>query len=675
MVTFAPRLALPHGAAAPDSFRGDGATPPHDRFVISRMRDQREASYYRDAIWDFTAYTPEGMPARLYFEYWGTEQATGKRLELARELRWIIFLHAWKAHGRPLSFSTLLRYLWGLRFVARYCENAGCSIGDVFADPIRLIELVGELPGGAIGIISTILKVLRSLGASETGWSVVDKKTIQTLRGYRENYRKALLQHPPLPTRVYSSLISNLARELDEFEAIADRYLALVRIVASDPMMGRGEIQQFKIARRLGIKRGYQRPTFDQLLSEYNLDAYFAAKGLLRSCVGLVSGLSEVQMSAKLLLQVFSGMRDDEAISLPHDCLREVTNDGRLHFILTGRTTKLHGGRVKQTEWITSRDGARAVRISQRVADAIYGVIGATPGPSDWRTRYFPLFISPTYLPLTGNTTKTQPHGYRPSRLIFAKFPELRARLEPLIGEKDIQELEQIDPHRAWRSESWCKAGAAWFLKSHQLRRSLALYAQRSGLVSLPSLRRQLHHITEEMSRYYARGSAFAKNFIGDDKQHFGNEWQDTQPVSAALSYIANVLLSDDVLFGGHANWMEHRLRGNDGVVAVDRAATIRRFRKGELSYRETFLGGCTNTEECNQIALKWLDVDCLAGCRNMVGNLTKLNRVIAAQTRLVESLDSNSVEFKAEKADLDVLVATRNKVVGQTQTGSEAAL
>lgn len=177
------------------------------------------------------------------------------------------------------------------------------------------------------------------------------------------------------------------------------------------------------------------------------------------------------------------------------------------------------------------------------------------------------------------------------------------------------------------------------------------------------------------MSRYYARGSAFAKNFIGDDKQHFGNEWQDTQPVSAALSYIANVLLSDDVLFGGHANWMEHRLRGNDGVVAVDRAATIRRFRKGELSYRETFLGGCTNTEECNQIALKWLDVDCLAGCRNMVGNLTKLNRVIAAQTRLVESLDSNSVEFKAEKADLDVLVATRNKVVEQTQTGSEAAL
>jgi len=673
MVTFAPRLALPHGAAAPDSFCGDGATRPHDGFVVSRTRDQQVASCYGDPMWDFTAYTPEGAPARLYFEYWGNEPANGERTALAQELRWIIFLLAWMAHGRLLGFNTLDGYLFGLRFVARYCENTGCTITEALSDPVRLVELVSDVPGGAIGIICTILTLLRGLGEAEIGFQIVDKKTIQSLRAYSEKYRGSLLQHPPLPTRAYSLVISNLARELDDFEAVADRYLALTRLVSRDPMMGRGELHQFAVARRLGIKRGDQRPTFDHLLSEYGLEAYFAAKGLIRSCVGLMSGLSEIQMTAKLQLQVFSGMRDDEAISLPHDCLREVTNAGRPHYILGGRTTKLHGGRVKQTEWVTSRDGATAVRLAQRIADTVYDIVGATPKKSDWRTRYFPLFISPTYLPLTGNITATQPHAYRPSRLIFAKFPALRARLEPVIEEQDILELEQIDPHRAWRSEVWCKVGVAWSLKSHQLRRSLALYAQRSGLVSLPSLRRQLQHITEEMSRYYARGSAFAKNFIGADKQHFGKEWQDTQPVSAALSYIANVLLSDDVLFGGHANWMEHRLRGDDGVITVDHETTIRRFRKGELSYRETFLGGCTNTEECNQIALKWLDVDCLAGCRNLVGNLTKLNRVIAAQTRMVESLDSTSVEFKAEKADLDVLIATRDKVAAQAQTGSNA--
>jgi len=32
-----------------------------------------------------------------------------------------------------------------------------------------------------------------------------------------------------------------------------------------------------------------------------------------------------------------------------------------------------------------------------------------------------------------------------------------------------------------------------------------------------------------EMSQYYARGSAYAKDFIGDDKDHFAREWQNTQ--------------------------------------------------------------------------------------------------------------------------------------------------
>lgn len=67
-----------------------------------------------------------------------------------------------------------------------------------------------------------------------------------------------------------------------------------------------------------------------------------------------------------------------------------------------------------------------------------------------------------------------------------------------------------------------------------------AVYAQRSGLVSLASLRRQLQHITDEMSRYYARGSAYARNIIGNDKHHFGFEWQDTQSTSSALSYMLN---------------------------------------------------------------------------------------------------------------------------------------
>ena len=61
------------------------------------------------------------------------------------------------------------------------------------------------------------------------------------------------------------------------------------------------------------------------------------------------------------------------------------------------------------------------------------------------------------------------------------------------------------------------------------------MYAHRSGLVTLPTLKRQLQHITQEMSMYYARGSAFAKGFIDTDKTHFAKEWAEAQGLSGYL--------------------------------------------------------------------------------------------------------------------------------------------
>jgi hypothetical protein len=112
---------------------------------------------------------------------------------------------------------------------------------------------------------------------------------------------------------------------------------------------------------------------------------------------------------------------------------------------------------------------------------------------------------------------------------------------------------------------------------------------------------------------------------------------------------------------GIHTNWVEHRLKDSAGVLLSDREATLRRFRKGEISYKETPIGGCTKVGECDQPALNWLHVDCLRdNCRNLVGNLTKLERVIVAQEKMLRALDQSTIEYRTEKADLEVLVATR---------------
>lgn len=56
----------------------------------------------------------------------------------------------------------------------------------------------------------------------------------------------------------------------------------------------------------------------------HGLDAYFESKKLAKSAKGISRGLTEVQMLCKLTIHIFSGMRDEEAISLPYFCIEAV---------------------------------------------------------------------------------------------------------------------------------------------------------------------------------------------------------------------------------------------------------------------------------------------------------------------------------------------------------------
>jgi len=90
----------------------------------------------------------------------------------------------------------------------------------------------------------------------------------------------------------------------------------------------------------------------------------------------------------------------------------------------------------------------------------------------------------------------------------------------------------------------------------------------------------------------------------------------------------------------------------------------MKRFKRGEQFYKETSIGGCTNSGECKQSALKILDVDCISNCVNLVGNMPKLETVIKAQAKFLDSIDPYTVEYRTEKSDLDILIAARNKAL-----------
>jgi len=679
MTIIEPKIILHNAAIAPDTYDESQGLIPKDDFVVSRNRDGSVASYYGDCSWDLSPYDPEGRTRLLHFPYWRNATLTPTRDHLAREARWLIFLLMWKQDGYPLAYKSLSNYLHAISEMAKFGERRSYTIKEILTSETRLVEFLdSDISGSTIASISYLNSILFRLDSNKSGgFSGVSGEAFKELVQRAEEFRQTWKQHPPIPTRIYSTIISSLIKELEDFESIADNYFALVVECASGPSIGRCETIQQRNAKKLKIDEWQCLPDFKSLLRKYRLESYFSNKELTVNVKGLSTGLAYIQKCIKLLIQTFSGMRDCEARSIPYQCLEIIKSNGKHHCLILGRTTKLNKGRIKRVRWVTNSVGHRAINTAKRIADIIYTSLGEAPQKPSSRINNYPLFVSSAYLPLSGGKTISRDGRYLPAHLdagSLLHFEKRKLHFMPTIEDCDLHELEQIDPHRAWRAEDKFHVGKHWPLTSHQLRRSLALYAQRSGLVSLPSLRRQLQHITEEMSLFYARGSAFAQNFLGKDKEHFGWEWQSLGPISAALSYTLNVLYSDQVLFGGHIDWVKTRLCGTDGKIAIDREETLRRFKKGELSYKETFLGGCTNTSECKQSPLKWLDVDCLAGCSNLVGSLPKLERIIIAQTRWVDSLNPTSIEFRAEKSDLDILIATHNKVLGQQKQITEVS-
>lgn len=660
---FEPKIELPVGAIAPDDYIETLGLIPPDHHVVSRNRDRTVASTYGDLVWNLSAYHPEEKPTVLNFSYWQNGAQTPIRDQLCREARWLIFVLMWKRKGTSLSSGTLRNYLTVIRYAAQYAEDFSCKIQDILSDENRFFDFVNtRCSGWSTETLGSLMPHLVKIGHEGLGFNIVSDKLLRNLRASGRKYRTTLKQHAPIPTRIYSSILSNLDRELTQWEAISTDFLQLLVACAKNPLLARSKGVQRSKANTLGLLLKYM-PEFSEAAS-LNIKEYLSSNKNLMDVKGMSAAVVDIQLASKLSIQAFSGMRDDEAMSLPYNCLETTVSNGKKHYIILGRTTKLNGGKIKRTRWVSNEAGYRAIKIAQQIADAIYEVLEVNVKNLTTRKKDRPLFASVGYLGLAGGSPILKNDRFFSGSIYLYTQVNLRARLQPIIEHSDLLELEQIDLHRAWRAEDKYQIGKPWHFTSHQLRRTLALYAQRSGLVSLPSLRRQLQHLTEEMSAYYARGSAYAVDFIGDQKNHFGLEWQETQPESAFLGFVLKVVLSDVTLSGGHGNWLAQR-REIDSVVLLTREDTLKRYKNGQMAWTETFVGGCTNIGVCNKPVMNFLDADCIRdGCRHQVILLPKLERAIAIQTAHVHSLNTSSLEYRSEKADLDVLVSERDKMM-----------
>lgn len=642
------KLTFPSHHIPPDSFNILNDSLPSDDFVVSRSPTGAIISLYGDIVWDFTIYHPDGKPSPLLFSYWDQGELTPNRQELIKEIKHIFFILIWLRDKSPLSFGTLRNYLTITRDIAKFAERKHTTLKEVIGNNKLFLEFVrSQNSGWFIETLSSLLLLLIASSYQNLAIKIIEPEIIRQLQKQNKQYRASLNQHAPIPTRIYSEILKNWTCYLEEWEKVSNELMLLIL-----------ECYEYKLS--CSAKRAYFHSILDNVSEPLkNFVNEHTGQFTIKQISSLVTA---TQCICKLVIQAFSGMRDEEAQTIPYQCIKEVISNSQKHYLIIGRTTKLNQGNAKTTQWITSIEGLKAVRIAQKIADHIYQILDEQGIQKSTDIFQYPLFISASYFGFSSKPIESTIKQYRIGTLYSKQVVD---KLIPQIKLADVEELEQIDPHRAWRSEEIFLIGQYWPFTTHQLRRSLALYAQRSGLVSLPSLRRQLQHITNEMTSYYAKGSTFAKNLINDDKSHFANEWQQTQLESNSLGYIFNVLMSNTPLYGGHIHWMENTLKNEEGMIIFDRKQTLQRFKKGDISYKETIMGGCTKVGACNFTATNWLQINCLKdNCRHLIVSLPKLEKVITAQEKMINFLDITSLEYRTEVSHLQILKETKHKII-----------
>lgn len=659
------KILLPVGAIAPDDFFDYESREPRDDLVVSVNRDHTAASFYGDMVWNLSAYHPEHRPTVLNFSYFDDNEFTNSRFELIKELKWLVLALMWKKEGRALSSGTLQNYLSIIKMIARFSEEVSCRVQDVLSNENQLLAFIElRCNGWNIETLGSLLPHLARIGLDGLRYKIVSDKLLREIRTKGRKYREALKQHPPMPARIYMELLNNLSNEMKLWGVVSEEILSLAKAMHENDLLGRSKETQKGKCQKAKVPYKSQ-PIFGEIASKDVIE-YIRAGGHDEGPKGLSAVITEAQLLLKLIIQSFTGARDDEIISLPYECLEIQYIDGVSYYIVLGRTTKLNGGKAKPARWVTNEAGYKAILAAQEIARTIFYSLGVNIQKQKGKTNEYPLFISSSYLGLASKSSRPRDKLFQPGSFSLVSQYRLRRRLTPKIIESDLIELEQIDIHRNWRSEERFKIGEFWPFTTHQLRRSLALYATRSGLVSLPALRRQLQHITDAIARYYANGSAFAADFIGEHKDHFGLEWQRTQPESAFLGFVLKVIMANSPLAGGFGKWVDRKFHINeDASILFDRTETEKQFKKGQISWKETFIGGCTSVTKCDKTAMDFLDIECIsAGCKNQVIILPKLERVISIYQNHVNSLDPNSVEFRSESASLSILFKTKENML-----------
>lgn len=589
-----------------------------NNLVVTITKNGDPLSRFSDDIWDYSA-TSNNL-RNLHFKnkidaILLRNDSNKKDIPYHNIDEAVIFLKTLTLHWLSIisgcSMSKLNGDLTAISYLNTYCLINNIEQNEIFQNAEAIDFLIKLIPTEKqVGILLGKIQRITDTASTQSKNSFWQKlkpscEFLVKLKETRKIFPETTSSKQTLliPSNIYQGVLKKTIEDLNLFLKLKDEinYIFSMRGLARDRVTN--SCKELTCS-RLNQKQKSQLNTQWKTLVDKNTRLARALQkvsdlGVSKNptWAGLLNSLSFWQLRCSILIASFTGMRKNEILAIPLNGLKFLDTDNGPVPIIWSTTTKLErNGKPRLTKWVTSS----IVQIAFDVAKII--ALGILDWAGDRKVipvseKNVPLFLSAEH----GKYGTTHPRfdfgvvllGLK--RSIHAIYKD-----ELKVSQSDLAELSWF---MYGEEPDNIKVGMAWPLAFHQFRRSMAVYAAASGMVSYPVLKAQLQHISMIMTVYYSDSSSRAINILGNEQEvkALGAEWANAK-ARIESDNLHQLLNSNQPLAGSAGKILRaQQLSGDLPNFLESREKTQHAVKNGKIRYRSTLVGGCMSQKHCNK--------------------------------------------------------------------------
>ncbi|WP_231390549.1 hypothetical protein [Pseudomonas qingdaonensis] len=584
--------------------------PPPSDFPVTIDYQGNIVSRYGDIIWNLTPWCTQAL--KINFSLDDSAQINRSAATINSDLARLVA--AWWLWGPQSvrSAKSLKARLVALFPIFQLCSREGISASELYKFP-RVADIIPRAlsPSKSVEALTHLHALFEQRDI--LGFYILDQEGLRRLEASLPEH--SAKQTPYIPPRIWAYQAGRLREFLEEFIAHQERLEKCYKhcldaysnyfgsLTAAYQVNAKAKSRPPSPFHPRSNSRIKETTHFQGRFSE--IAKHFGIIDILtkwvirpgegfdsagRSIMLLSSYLSMATKVGLAYLLNFSLMRIEEAWALRANCL-EVETDETLGniYLLKGITTKTIED--DDARWITSPSADLAVRVM--VCVSRLRVTSALSNPKVPLTDEYinnPHLVVRPYEPWSNAKNVSEAVTVRPmypSYLSIVKiYPNLFDSEKLRITESDLNVARLIT---TTLDNDQFKVGNTWPLAWHQLRRTGAVNMLSSGIVSDASVQYQLKHATRAMSLYYGRGHSQI-NFSKDARAHY------LRTLYEIIGKEVAQLFSDRFVspYGDTRKSVILNVVQSSDEKELSKAA-----KAGQVSWRQTLLGGCTKRGPC----------------------------------------------------------------------------